>query len=275
MRRPRPTDDDDVSLFPFLSIIAAVIGVLTLMIAAVTLGQMNQDDVKGAIENAIAKDILDKKIAAASGEIEKLKLTIEDEKKKLLRSESRRQTELVKTRAELDALLARLQAKRDQIEQQRKVKIVIPEAPASQRETVADLREQLTEIKKRLALLQKQIAERKKPPEEAEVSILPGGTGISFVPQFVECAAGSIVLHTESPPLTIRTGAMSANKKFIALLEKVANRKDHTIIFLVRSDGLSTYRAAKKLCDANNVRNGKLPVAGQGKLDFSHFNKKD
>ena len=50
-RRPQ-VEDDDVSLFPFLSIIAAVIGVLTLMIAAVTLGQMNQDDVKEAIERA-------------------------------------------------------------------------------------------------------------------------------------------------------------------------------------------------------------------------------
>ena len=33
--------DNDVSLFPFLSIIAAIIGVLTLMIAAITLDQMN------------------------------------------------------------------------------------------------------------------------------------------------------------------------------------------------------------------------------------------
>ena len=47
-------EEDDVSLFPFLSIIAAVIGVLTLMIAAVTLGQMNQNDVKDAMANAIA-----------------------------------------------------------------------------------------------------------------------------------------------------------------------------------------------------------------------------
>ena len=51
-------EEDDVSLFPFLSIIAAVIGVLTLMIAAVTLGQMNQNDVKDAMANAIAMDRL-------------------------------------------------------------------------------------------------------------------------------------------------------------------------------------------------------------------------
>ena len=59
VRRPQ-VEDDDVSLFPFLSIIAAVIGVLTLMIAAVTLGQMNQDDVKDAMANAIAMDRLQK-----------------------------------------------------------------------------------------------------------------------------------------------------------------------------------------------------------------------
>jgi len=273
MRRRHVTEEDDISLFPFLSIIAAIIGVLTLMIAAVTLGQMNQNDVKGAVENAIAMEILEKKIASTSGDIEKLKLNIEKEKAKALQNSSERQKELVKTRAELNDLIAKLESTRAEIEEQRQIKIVIPEAPVSQRETVADLEVQLAEIQKRLALLRKSLAERKKPPAEAEVSILPGGTGLSFKPQFVECAAAAIVMHTESPPLTIRTAEMAANKKFVALLEKVANQKDHTVIFLVRSDGLNTYRAAKRLCDTNNVRNGKLPVAGQGKLDFSHFNK--
>jgi len=274
MRRRRVTEEDDISLFPFLSIIAAIIGVLTLMIAAVTLGQMNQKDVKGAVENAIAMEILEKKLSTASADIENIKLSIEKEKAALLSSAGARQTELVKTRAELDALLVKLQQKRKQIEEQRKVKIVIPETPLAQRETLADLQTQLANLKQRLALLQKSLDERKKPPKEAEVSILPGGTGLSFQPQFVECAASTVVLHTESPPLTIRTAALTTNKKFIALLEKVANQKNHTIIFLIRSDGLNTYRAAKRLCDANDVRNGKLPVAGQGKLDFSHFNKK-
>ena len=50
--------DNDVSLFPFLSIIAAIIGVLTLMIAAITLDQMNQGDSKQIVANAIRSEEL-------------------------------------------------------------------------------------------------------------------------------------------------------------------------------------------------------------------------
>ena len=50
--------DNDVSLFPFLSIIAAIIGVLTLMIAAITLDQMNQGDSKQIVANAIQNNVV-------------------------------------------------------------------------------------------------------------------------------------------------------------------------------------------------------------------------
>lgn len=272
-RRPL-AEDDDVSLFPFLSIIAAVIGVLTLMIAAVTLGQMNEDDVKEAVENAIALAKLQKELAESEDTVEDLTIQLDKEKAKLLNNASSRQNELVKSRAELDALLKQLAEVRKQTEAKQKIKIVIPEVPQGQRETLADMQGQLAAIKERLAVLQRNLNEKQKPPEEAEVSILPGGTGLSFTPNFVECTAGAIVLHTEEPPLTIRNAEIAANPKFVALLEKVANNRNQTIIFLLRSDSLATYRLAKKLCDDNDVRNGKLPAVGNGRLDFRHFRNK-
>lgn len=273
MRRP-PAEEDDVSLFPFLSIIAAVIGVLTLMIAAVTLGQMNQDDVKEAVENAIRMEQLQKQLAAADEEIAKLTLQLETEQAKLLRNATSRQAELVKTRAELETLLRQLAEAQRKTTELQQVKIVIPEIPPSQRETVEDMQQQLAAIRERLAVLTRELKEREKPPEEAEVTVVPGGTGLSYQPNFVECTAGAIVLHTEEPPLTIRNADIAANPKFVALMQQVANSNNQTIIFLLRSDSLGTYRLAKKLCDDNNVRNGKLPVVGNGRLDFSHFRNK-
>ena len=67
---------------------------------------------------------------------------------------------------------------------------------------------------------------------------------------------------------------IAANAKVVALLEKVANNKNQTIIFLLRSDSLGTYRLVKKLCDDNDVRNGKLPAVGNGRLDLRHFRDK-
>ena len=274
MARARRTEDDDVSLFPFLSVIAAVIGVLTLMIAAVTLGQMNQDDVKEAVKNAIAMEDIQQQTADSETELQALKLELDQKQAELLNSANARETELVKTRSELDSLLKQLAKEQQRVAEQKETTIVIPEVPQNQRETIDDMQTQLKDIQQRLALLQKDLNQRKNPDDEATVSILPGGSGITFEPNFVECTAGAIVLHHQQPPLRIRLNEVAANKAFVALLNKVANAKQQSIIFLVRSDGLQSYRTVRGLCQANNVRNGKLPVVGNGRLDFSHFTKK-
>ena len=272
-RRP-PIEEDDVSLFPFLSIIAAVIGVLTLMIAAVTLGQMNQGDVKDAMANAIAMDRLQKDMAALDDTVEELTLQLAKNNSEMLADARQRQNELVKTRAELEALLEKLAAATQQIKELKEIKIVIPEVPEGSRETLADLQGQYDVIRERLAVLKEQVEQRINPSDEAQVSILPGGTGLSFTPHFIECTAKTIVLHGEAKPITIRKEAIVAEPRFAALLEKVANQNSHSIVFLLRNDSLPTYRIVKGICDKNGVRNGKLPALGGGRLDFSHFRKK-
>ena len=81
-------------------------------------------------------------------------------------------------------------------------------------------------------------------------------------------------MHTENPPLRIRRGAAGANPKFVKLMEEVVNNQKLTIVFLVRGDGVDTYNHLRNICNTNDVRNGKLPVVGNGRLDFSYFNKK-
>jgi len=272
-RRP-PIEEDDVSLFPFLSIIAAVIGVLTLMIAAVTLGQMNQGDVKDAMANAIAMDRLQKELAALDDTVEDLTLQLKKNNSEMLAEARQRQNELVKTRAELEALLAEIAGAKDRTQELKKIKIVIPEVPEGSRETLADLQGQYDVIQKRLAVLKEQIEQRINPSKEAQVSILPGGTGLSFTPHFIECTAKTIVLHDSAKPVTIRKEAVVADARFTQLLEKVANQNSHSVVFLLRNDSLATYRMVKGICDKNGVRNGKLPALGSGRLDFSHFRKK-
>ena len=271
-RRPLP-DEEDVSLFPFLSIIAAIIGVLTLMIAAVTINQLNQEEVKEAVDNAIAMDELKKQLVKFEGEVETLKLQLGTEQAELLKKKTAREQERIKTEAELKRLLAELKKAKEETEKQKDIKIVIPEIPKEQRESITDMQEQLALVKERLAQLQKDLSERKKPPEEAEVSILPSGTGLSFKPRFVECTAGAFVLHTEKPPARIRLAEAVSNPKFVKLMEEVAKNKNLTIVFLVRGDGVNTYNQLRKICNDNDVRNGKLPVVGNGRLDFSHFEK--
>jgi hypothetical protein len=106
---------------------------------------------------------------------------------------------------------------------------------------------------------------------EAEVTILPQGTGQNYKPLFVECAADAVVLHHLPEPKRVRSGDIVKDSDFIKMLETAANSKDHSIIFLIRSDGLATFRMLKKICDDRDIRNGKIPVVGKGRIDLSVF----
>jgi multidrug efflux pump subunit AcrA (membrane-fusion protein) len=270
MARLHHDADDDISLFPFLSIIACVIGVLTLMISTLALAQMDSP----AVANAERYEQAQKDLAAARAEIAEIEQKLQSEQTETATAANQQQREMTQARETLDQLVNQLEEMKQRQAEQAKIKIVIPTLPADQRETIDDMQSQLAELQERLAQLDKEIKERNLPPEESAVSILPAGSGVDFTPYFVECAAGAIVLHTSVEPLQIRAAEMAANQEFIGVLEKVANQKNATLLFLVRSDGLGTYRMAKALADANEVKNGKLPVVGQGRIDVGFFKKK-
>jgi len=261
-RRPRD-NDDDVSLFPFLSIIACVIGVLTMMISTLALAQMDTKDVAviEAHENAT------RELNAAAEEIAKLKELLDE---KLGPDAADVRENLSANEKELAQLAQELKKVREQLEQQKKVKVVIPTIDPGQRETVADMQTQMKELTEELAVLEKELPERKE-RSQSKTTILPSGSGVNFTPHFVECAAGSLVMHTMNPPKRIRAANMVNDADFIKLLERVANGANDSVVFLVRSKALGTYRAAQKLCNDREIRNGKLPVVGAGKIDLSQF----
>lgn len=263
MPRRRPDSDDDISLFPFLSIIACVIGVLTMMISTLALAQMDNEEVavieayeKAAHElKAADKDVADLKAAIAT----KIGPDAVAARDKADASEK-----------ELEELAKQLEELKKQLEEQKTVRIVIPTLDPSQRETATSMQSELTALREELAQMEKDLKQRED-ASESKVSVLPSGSGVNFTPHFVECAAGSIVLHNLNPPKLIRAANMVTDKDFLALLEQVANGVDDSIVFLMRSDGLNTYNAARKICTDRDIRNGKLPVVGKGRIDLSAF----
>ena len=264
-RRPRD-NDDDVSLFPFLSIIASVIGVLTMMIATLALAQMDTKDVALINEyESTTRELTEEELAVA--ELQKI---IDD---RIGPDAATLREDLKKNEKELTQLLKELQEVQKQLKEQEKVKVVIPQLDPGQRESVASMQGELEALQEELAQLEKELFERDE-ASQTRTSILPSGSGVNFTPHFVECAAGSIVMHTVDPPKLIRAANMVNDKDFIALLETVANGVNDSVVFLIRSDGLSTYYAARKLCTDREIRNGKLPVIGNGRIDLSHFAKK-
>ena len=232
MPRRHRDDDDDISLFPFLSIIASVIGVLTMMIASLTLAQTRTSDVAADLEKIEEFEDAQREIEDAENRIESLKKKISVSKSTALELREDKK-KLTMTIEELEKLLEELERIEKELAEQKKVQIVIPEVNPKDRETAADMRSQLDEIKEDIAQLEKDLQARKDVPTEGNVTVLPQGSGLNFTPHFVECAKGSIVLHNLANPKRVRQAEVVKDEEFLALLNLVANGKDDSIVFLV------------------------------------------
>lgn len=267
MARRRSSGDEDISLFPFLSIIACVIGVLTMMIATMVLAQTDTPDV-AQVE---AYQELQRRLDDTENQIETVQQEIAVSKSATLKVREQRQT-LEITVSELEALLEELAKVEAELEEQQKVEITIPPVDAKLRETLADMQAQAEALEEQVAQLEAEL-DQEQARAEGQVTVLPQGSGLNFIPHFIECAADSVVLHMMDPPKRIRRANLMKDDDFLAMLETVANGTNDSIVFLLRSDGLATYRQCKSLCDPREIRNGKIPVVGKGRIDLSAFTK--
>lgn len=270
MARRKKSSAQAVSLFPFLSILACVIGVLTLMITALALGQMDTEAIADleVLEQAPKRiEEEQKKAEQAQQEIEKLKRTLSRKRG----SAGDLQSKILVKKAELEKLLDQLEKAKEDEPKLPPIQVV-DKKQLEQR--LAKLREDYQEAEKSLKKLEAELAERKQPPEEAVVQVRPGGSGVDLDPTFVECAKSSIVVYGGPQPRRIRAGDIENDDQFGALLDQIAQKKKATVIFLVREDGLGTYYRARNAARAHYARNGKLPVLGQGKIDLSVFKPK-
>jgi len=256
-----------ISLFPFLSILACVIGTLTLLITALALGQMDTDEMASELK----LDYLKRQIEKTLARIEQLKEQLgefESGADDLLKQLADAKVELARLKRLKAALLENTGKKEE------KPDIEIPVVDAEKhKKRVAQMQEQLETQEEQKQELVAELKERKGTADEAEVIIQPGGSGVDLEPTFVECAASGIVIHDGEEPRRVLRADLRSDEGFLALLDRVAADPNATVIFLVRDDGLSTYYAARSLARSRYARNGKLPVIGHGKIDLSTFEK--
>ena len=258
-----------VSLFPFLSILACVIGTLTLLITAMALGQMDNDTVASAEEFQRVQDDIEKERKTIE-EIEKRIKAAEDEAGDALKELADARVRLEELLLKKEALLARMDEKDDE----EKPPIEIPNVDEEKhKKRMEALQAEIAQLEALIEELAAQLKERGGPVREAEVIIQPTGSGVDLEPTFVECTAAGIVLLEADPPKRVRRADLAGDEDFRALLDDVASRPKATVIFLVRDDGLPTYFAASGVARSRYARNGKLPVIGQGSIDLSMFKK--
>jgi hypothetical protein len=252
MARRRRPEEVSISLFPFLSILACVIGVLTLVIMSLSLSQIAQghenEDVARAEEGAALK----KRIAAMREQIEELG----KDKVAVL--------EKIKLEAQVAALKDEVPPADDDALEEKIAKL--DRMIAAQTLAKQKLDE---EQKAREDELAKFEALKKKP----KVLIQPSGGSSKIRPQFVEVRKEGVVIHAISKSIPIKLADLSKNADYKKLVDYVQAGEDkgRTIVFLIRQDALGVFARARDVALAGGASIAKLPLLGEGPVDLAAF----
>ncbi len=271
MAKLRKHDEGRASLFPFMSILACLIGILTLMISVSM--QVKQMEHEGRTEEEMARALanrnLKNRIEAISNEIPKLEQQLRRDKASAVEM------------AALEEHRISLRMKLDEI-----AKAMDPdETDALLQKTVENLKLEIASLRrgrpslaKKLESLKAELAKRKDAPEPVgSVVIRPGGVGSRAAKNifFVECNSTGIVIHGgDAASAPVPTATIETSEAYGDLLTRVKNTRDSMVLFLLRKGGNEAYRWAAGIAETKyQVNTGKLPVPNEGKIDLSLFNR--
>lgn len=269
MAARKKDNSDAVSLFPFMSILVALIGSLTLMIAVLSAGQMNQEQSQDVIDRYKDYSEIKAQVERDRAQLEKLK--------QLLGDTDQLHEQIRLAADEAAALEKKHKDFRDRVAASGHDKLL---AEANRlRQRITDLEPDPAKLQKTIKELEAEVKKRKAGPEEAIVQIRPGGSGVDVVPTFVECTSTGVVIHEGKEPLRIRAGDLNKEDgDFHKLLDRVAGTPKGQVILLVRPDAVGTYNTARYVAQTHfgpngYCRTGKLPVPSQGNIDLSIFRR--
>ena len=268
----RQKKKQEISLFPFLDILACVIGNLILIITAVVLESVDTDKLADLFQNEAIQKQTEENLATIR--------ELEERLEKLKQDSSSSDSRVQKAQQQL------VEAERAQREAKGRLLNVPPPPPPPDDEDTAELKKRNLEIQEIIAEMKRieaKIADKKKKPDQT-ISILYANKGRGGVrrPFFVEVKKDNLVLlpneldyknlfDTEKP-IKVPVAKMAGDKSFKKLLDYVLThlgktgllrrRRDTIITFLVRPEGVNSYRVAKKVVDQYEKTNEKLLVVG-------------
>ncbi len=266
MARPRGNSENPVSLFPFLSILACVIGTLILMIVGLALSQIESQPE----EELLARVEEYKKLERSQEEMDRLLEKMLPQLEKLEQYKA--------ALKKLEELAAELRKKHQQEltkskNEQVELKNVLDEEEKL-REKLARQRKKQEELERTLRELREELERRKMVINAPTVCVLPArrrsGEGPS-VPVFVEADAKGLVLDPGGKRERVPAARLKTDPRFQDVVDAVAADPKKVLVLLVRSDAYGVYKAAELFARTNSAMVAKLPIIGKGKLDLSRF----
>jgi hypothetical protein len=212
--------DLEISLFPFLSILACVIGILTLMITAIVIAQIDPEAVSEKIETALEDDQeFQKKIDQRKKELDELRSEIEEIKKDPFKK--------------IDP------KKKDQLQKQIVAETALVQKAKAEQEKSVEIQGEVLKMKADLAKRMKDIEEAeeewdlmKDPDKFATMVVKQSGTGTGgeLEPTFIECNEKGIRVYEQSNDyFEVPTAQIAGHAKLKTLIQKVAKDAPYRI----------------------------------------------
>lgn len=268
-RRASNAGGGGVSLFPFLSILACLIGILTLLIRIISDVKAQEHRQRDTGELARAE-----RMVAIQRELKNLRNESAAAKQQLAQRNA--------ASVELDALEDRRIVLRKQLAE---IDANTPkDGDAAMQKELERLIEQIASLKKerpaleqRLAALREELERRKIKPSDKPppVVIQPGGSGLYRNAKvfFVECDSNGITLlelNGRKTPVSLAT--IDTDRSYSTMLNQVKSHPNGYVLFLIRTSGHEAWRAAAARAEIEfGVVTGKLPVPTNGEIDLNRF----
>ncbi len=277
MGRRRKNKGMEVSLFPFLSILACVIGSLTLIITVLAVvqtqnsGGLPEDEVERAKEFMALETKWEKEKADLQDKMEEVS-EIADAIMGLRKEKDGLEKEIAylkNTVALTEGQIAGVDDEASRKLQQRLENFI---------ERLKALEEDKKEAEAAVAELKAELEERKnQKPIPAKVVVRGSGTGNAGQRQifFFEASAGALIYHESKEKVQqFPSGTLASNEDFFKVLAQVKKTPRGQIVFLIRPDGNGTYRRARQEAFDREIPEGSLPLVGDGMIDLSFFGER-
>ena len=204
--------DLEISLFPFLSILACVIGILTLMITAIVIAQIDPESVNEKIETALEDD-------------EEFQKKIDDRKKEL--EAIRKEIETIKK----DAFKKIDPNKKDQLKQQIVVAVTDVEKAKNEQKQSKSVQAEVLKVQSDLAKMMKDLEKAeeewelmKNPEKFATMVVKQSGSGVGgdLEPTFIECREKDIRVYEQTGKyFEVQLEEIVKNGKLKSIIQKL------------------------------------------------------
>lgn len=272
MPKRRNNSGEGVSLFPFMSILACLIGILTLMISVSMKVKQMENDGQNEQEKALALE--NRALKKQAAEIQ--------EKVKTANTRLENENATVSQLAKLKELKIVLKQKLEEIELAKdpeKSDAALQKIVENLKKEIAALTRERPSLVKKLEELKAELAKRKNPPKPVEsVVIRPSGSGVRAASRlfFVEAnSTGIVILNDDGEKVTVSTDVIATNPAYARFLAEVKATRDSMVLFLIRREGNLAYAWAAGVAESKfELKTGKLPVPNDGNIDLSMFQKK-